>query len=144
MSCINTFTSEVAESIFKFVKENRKFPNKDLSESVWGFGYTKDTPRQIFSVTKMYLSCQHVATGQNIYFGFTVSPGKYPLQFRVKYWTQRGDEQVGVEFTDTEEVASVQDVPAVIRNAAMKTYEQALSLHLERIAEQREHREGAR
>lgn len=144
MSYINTFTNEVAESIFKFVKENRKFPNKDLPESVWGFGYTKDSPRRIFSVTKMYLSCQHVTTGKNIYFGFTVTPGKYPLQFRVKYWTQAGDEQVGVEFIDTEEVARVEDVPAVIRNAARKTYEQARALHLERQGEARERREGAR
>ena len=144
MSYINTFTHEVAESIFQFTKENRKFPNKDLSESVWGFGFTKDSPRRIFSVTKMYLSCQHRATGKNIYFGFTATPGKYPLQFRVKYWTQTGDERVGVEFTETEEVARVQDVPAVIRNAARKTYEQALALHLERQGEAREHREGAR
>jgi hypothetical protein len=144
MAYINTFPREVAESIFNFTKENRKFPNKDLSESVWGFGYTKDSPRQIFSVTKMYLSCQHVTTGKNIYFGFTVSPGKYPLQFRVKYWTQSGDERVGVEFIDTEEVARVEDVPAVLRNAARKTYEQALALHLERQGEARERREGAR
>ena len=144
MSYINTFTHEVAESIFKFTKENRKFPNKDLPESVWGFGFTKDSPRRIFSVTKMYLSCQHRATGKNIYFGFTVTPGKYPLQFRVKHWTQTGDERVGVEFTETEEVARVQDVPAVIRNAARKTYEQAQALYLERQGEARERRDGAR
>ncbi len=144
MAYINTFPREVAESIFNFTKENRKFPNKDLSESVWGFGYTKDSPRQIFSVTKMYLSGQHATTGRNLYFGFTGSPGKYPLQFRVKYWTQSGDERVGVEFIDTEEVARVEDVPAVLRNAARKTYEQALALHLERQGEARERREGAR
>ena len=138
MSKLATFAPEVARAMFDFTKANPRNAKAELAESVWGFGFTKDSPRKILSLSKMFLSCQHVTTGQNVYFGFTIVPGDEPLQFTVKHWTQVGDEKVTQVSKETEHVARIQDVPAVIRNAAKKAHEQAMTLHLERIAEQRE------
>ena len=138
MSKLATFTPDVARVIFDFTKANPRNAKAELAESVWGFGFTKDSPRKIFSLSKMFLSCQHVTTGQNVYFGFTIEPGDYPLQFIVKHWTQVGDEKVTQDFQETEHIARIQDVPAVIRNAAHKANEQAMALHLEQQANKRE------
>ena len=139
MSKLATFTPDVAKAIFDFTKANPRNAKAELAESVWGFGFTKDSPRKIFSLSKMFLSCQHVTTGQNVYFGFTIEPGDEPLQFIVKHWTQVSCEKVKQVSKEVEHIARIQDVPAVIRNAARKAHEQAMALRLERIAEQREH-----
>lgn len=139
MSKLATFTTDVAKAMFDFTRQNPRNAKAELAESVWDFGFTKDSPRQIFSLSKMFLSCQHVTSGQNVYFGFTIEPGDEPLQFIVKHWTQVGDEKVTQDFKEVEHVARIQDVPAVIREASLKAHEQAMALHLERIAEQREH-----
>ena len=125
------FTPEAAKAIFDFTRQNPRDPKARLPESVWALDFSKDTPRKIFSLSKIFLSCQHVTTGQNVYFGFTVEPGDYPLQFTVKHWTQVGDEKVTRLGTITEQVARVEDVPAIVRNAANKAKELANALRLE-------------
>jgi hypothetical protein len=125
------FTQQVAKAIFDFTKANPRNAKAELAESVWGFGFTKDSPRKIFSLSKMFLSCQHVTTGQNVYFGFTIEPGDEPLQFIVKHWTQTGDETVTRLGTTTEQVAKVEDVPAIVHNAVNKAKELANALRLE-------------
>ena len=125
------FTPEAAKAIFDYTKANPRNAKAELAESVWGFDFSKDTPRKIFSLSKMFLSCQHVTTGQNVYFGFTVEPGDEPLQFIVKHWTQVGDEKVTRLGTATEQVARAEDVPAVVQNAANKAKELANALRLE-------------
>lgn len=75
---MNTFTPDVAKAIFDYTRQNPRNAKAELAESVWGFGFTKDTPRKMFSLSKMFLSCQHVTTGQNVYFGFTIEPGDEP------------------------------------------------------------------
>ena len=139
MHKLATFTPDVAKAMFDFTRQNPRNAKAELAESVWDFGFTKDSPRQIFSLSKMFLSCQHVTTGQNVYCGFTIEPGDEPLKFIVKQWTRVGDEKVTQGFKEVEHIARIQDVPAVIRNAARKAHEQAMAMHLERIAEQREH-----
>lgn len=94
MSKLATFTPDVAKAMFDYTRKNPRNAKAELAESVWGFGFTKDSPRKILSLSKMFLSCQHVTTGQNVYFGFTIVPGDEPLQFIVKHWTQVGDERV--------------------------------------------------
>lgn len=54
-------------------------------------------------------------------------------------WAPVGDEKVTHDFKEVEHIARIQDVPAVIREASRKAHEQAMALHMERIAEQREH-----
>jgi hypothetical protein len=125
------FTQQVAKAIFDFTKANPRNAKAELAESVWGFGFTKDSPRKIFSLSKMFLSCQHVTTGQNVYFGFTIEPGDELLQFIVKHWTQVGDETVTRLGTTTEQVAKVEDVPAIVHNAVNKAKELANALRLE-------------
>jgi hypothetical protein len=61
------------------------------------------------------------------------------LQFIVKHWTQVGDEKVTQNFKEVEHINRIQDVHVVISEASRKAHEQAMALHLERIAEQREH-----
>lgn len=125
------FTQQVAKAMFDYTRQNPRNAKAELAESVWGFGFTKDSPRKIFSLSKMFLSCQHVTTGQNVYFGFTIEPGGEPLQFTVKHWTQTGDETVTRLGTTTEQVAKVEDVPAIVQNAANKAKELAKALRLE-------------
>ena len=125
------FTQQVAKAIFDFTRQNPRDPKANLPESVWVLDFSKDTPRKIFSLSKMFLSCTHVTTGQNVYFGFTVEPGDEPLQFIVKHWTQTGDETVTRLGTTTEQVAKVEDVPAIVHNAVNKAKELANALRLE-------------
>lgn len=125
------FTQQVAKAIFDYTRQNPRDPKAKLPESVWAFDFSKDTPRKIFSLSKMFLSCQHVTTGQNVYFGFTLEPGDEPLQFIVKHWTQVGDETVTQLGTTKEQVARVEDVPAIVHNAANKAKELANALRLE-------------
>lgn len=131
MSKLATFTPDVAKAMFDYTRKNPRNAKAELAESVWGFGFTKDSPRKIFSLSKMFLSCQHVTTGQNVYFGFTIEPGDEPLQFIVKHWTQVGDETVTQLGTTKEQVARVDDVPAIVHNAANKAKELANALRLE-------------
>lgn len=125
------FTPKVAKAIFDFTHQNPRDPKAKLPESVWALDFSKDTPRKIFSLSKMFLSSQHVTTGQNVYFGFTLEPGDEPLQFTVKHWTQVGDETVTQLGTTKEQVARVDDVPAIVHNAANKAKELANALRLE-------------
>ncbi len=125
------FTQKVAKAIFDFIRQNPRNPKAKLQESVWCLDFSKDTPRKIFSLSKMFLSCTHVTTGQNVYYGFTIEPGGEPLQFTVKHWTQVGDETVTQLGTTTEQVAKVEDVPAIVNNAANKAKELANALRLE-------------
>lgn len=49
MSKLATFTPDVARAIFDFTKANPRNAKAELAESVWGFGFTKDSPRKFFS-----------------------------------------------------------------------------------------------
>ena len=109
MSKLATFTPDVAKAMFDYTRKNPRNAKAELAESVWDFGFTKDSPRKIFSLSKMFLSCQHVTTGQNVYFGFTIVPGDEPLQFIVKHWTQVGDEKVTQDFKEVEHIARIQE-----------------------------------
>jgi hypothetical protein len=47
-----TFTPEVFEKIQEYVKAHPRNPNATTPESVWGYGYTKDTPRRFFRIVQ--------------------------------------------------------------------------------------------
>lgn len=134
MSVCKTFSPEVAKAIFDYTKEHPRDPNAELAESVWGFGFTKDSPRKIFSLTKMFLACPHIVTGKNIYYGFTIYPGKRPgdgpLDFRVKIWQQTADEKVKNIGESEWSLANIEGIPNMIANAVHNAKEPAKALHL--------------
>lgn len=127
MSKLATFAPDVEKAIRDYVSKNPRNPGTEPAESVWGFGFTRDTPRKIFSLDKMFF------VRKGVYSAFTIRPGDEPLKFIVKHWTQTGEEKMTQVSKEAVQVASIQDVPAVIREAARKSREQAMALRMERI-----------
>lgn len=116
-----TFTEPVARKIFDYTKEN---PRKSR-ESVWGFGFTKNPPRQIFSLSKLFTAVPGVS------YGFTMKPTEQPLRFIISFFEQRGEEGKRNLGDEEHHVAKIDDVPTVIANAAHKTMELAKAIRLE-------------
>lgn len=115
-----TFTDYVAREICNYTKTR---PRK-LRESVWGLGFTKTAPRQIFSLSKMFLAVPGVS------YGFTMKPTEEPLRFIVSFFERRGDEDMRNLGDEVHHVAKIDDVPKVVENAARKARELADALHL--------------
>ena len=116
-----TFTESVAKAIFDYTKTN---PRKSR-ESVWGFGFTKNPPRQIFSLSKLFTAVPGVS------YGFTMKPTEQPLRFTISFFEQRGEEGKRNLGDEVHHVAKIDDVPTVITNAAHKTRELANAIRLE-------------
>ena len=116
-----TFTDDTAREIFKYTKAN---PRKSR-ESVWSFGFTKEPPRHIFSLSKMFIAVPGVS------YGFTMKPTEEPLRFIVSFFERRGDEDMRNLGDEVHHVAKIDDVPTVIANAAHKTRELANAIRLE-------------
>lgn len=124
MPKLATFSPDAEKAIRDYVSKNPRNPGAEPVESVWSFGFTKDFPRKIFSLSKMFLA------HKGMYSVFTIKPGDEPLKFIVKHWTQTGEEKMTQVSKEAVQVASVQDVPAVISEAARKSREQAMTLCL--------------
>ena len=125
---MNTFTDQVEQAILEFARQYPRDPNASPTESDWSFGYTKDTTKKLFSVSKLFLAVPGVS------YGFTVYATPEPLAFRVKIFELRSGGTPGKPVTlgDTvEQVALSQDVPKVIRNAENKARELANAITLE-------------
>lgn len=117
-----TFTPDVARKIFDYTKAN---PRKSR-ESVWGFGFTKETPRQIFSLSKLFTAVPGVS------YGFTMKPTETgPLQFKISFFEQRGEEGMRILGDEVQHIALLDDVPKVINNAAKQAKSLADALRLE-------------
>ena len=116
-----TFTQDVARKIFDYTKAN---PRKSR-ESVWGFGFTKNPPRQIFSLSKMFIAVPGVS------YGFTMKPTEQPLRFIVSFFEQRGEEGLRNLGGEVHHIALLDDVPNVISNAAKQAKTLADALRME-------------
>lgn len=116
-----TFAQDVARKIFDFTKAN---PRKSR-ESVWGFGFTKNPPRQVFSLSKMFIAVPGVS------YGFTMKPTEQPLRFIVSFFEQRGEEGLRNLGGEVHHVAMIDDVPKVISNAANQAKTLADALRME-------------
>ncbi len=116
-----TFTQDVARKIFDYTKAN---PRKSR-ESVWGFGFTKNPPRQIFSLSKMFIAVPGVS------YGFTMKPTEEPLRFIVSFFEQRGEEGMRNLGDEVHHVSLIDDVPKVISNAANQAKNLADALRME-------------
>ena len=125
---MDTFTDQVEQAILEFARQYPMDPDASPAESAWSFGYIKDTPRKLFSVSKLFLAVPGVS------YGFTVYATPEPLAFRVKTFELRSDRdsRKPVTLGDTmEQVALLPDVPKVIRNAENKARELANAVKLE-------------
>lgn len=125
---MNTFTDRVEQAIRDFTLQNPRDPDASPTESAWSFGYIKDTPKRLFSISKLFLAVPGVS------YGFTVYATPEPLAFRVKIFERRsgGDQRKPVTLGDTmEQVALLPDVIKVIGNAENKARELANAVKLE-------------
>lgn len=116
-----TFTQDVARKIFDYTKANKRKER----ESVWGFGFTKNPPRQIFSLSKMFSAVPGVS------YGFTMKPTEEPLRFIVSFFEQRGEEGLRNLGDEVHHISLIDDVPKVISNAANKAKSLADALRME-------------
>lgn len=116
-----TFTPDVARKIFDYTKAN---PRKSR-ESVWGFGFTKETPRQIFSLSKLFTAVPGVS------YGFTLKPTEQPLRFTISFFERRGEDGIRNLGDEVQHIALLDDVPKVISNAAKQAKSLADALRLE-------------
>ena len=116
-----TFAQDVARKIFDYTKAN---PRKSR-ESVWGFGFTKNPPRQIFSLSKLFTAVPGVS------YGFTMKPTEQPLRFTISFFEHRGEEGKRNLGDEVHHVAKINDVQTVLKNAANKTMELANAIRLE-------------
>lgn len=124
---MDTFTDQVEQAILDFARQNPMDPKANPAESVWGFGFTRDNPKRLFSVSKLFLAVPGVS------YGFKVSATPEPLAFRVKiFQLNDGGSRKPVTLGDTmEHVTLLPDVPKVIRNAENKARELANAIRLE-------------
>ena len=125
---MNTFTDRVEQAIRDFTRQNPRDPDASPTESAWSFGYIKDTPKRLFSISKLFLAVPGVS------YGFTVYATPEPLAFRVKIFELRSGGTPGIPVTlgDTmEQVALLPDVIKVIGNAENKARELANAVKLE-------------
>ena len=125
---MNAFTDRVEQEILDFARQYPRDQDASPTESAWSFGYIKDTPKRLFSISKLFLAVPGVS------YGFTVYATPEPLAFRVKIFELRSGGTPGIPVTlgDTmEQVALLQDVPKVIRNAENKARELANAVKLE-------------
>lgn len=125
---MDTFADQVEQEIRNFARQNPMDPKANPAESVWGFGFTRDNPKRLFSVSKLFLAVPGVS------YGFRVYATPEPLAFRVKIFQLKSDggSRKPVTLGDTmEQVALLPDVPKVIRNAENKTRELANAIRLE-------------
>lgn len=125
---MNTFTDRVEQAIRDFTLQNPRDPDASPTESAWSFGYITDTPKRLFSISKLFLAVPGVS------YGFTVYATPEPLAFRVKIFELRsgGDPRKPVTLGDTmEQVALLPDVIKVIGNAENKARELANAVKLE-------------
>lgn len=125
---MNTFTDQVEQAIRDFTRQNPMDPKANPAESVWGFGFTRDNPKRLFSVSKLFLAVPGVS------YGFRVYATPEPLAFRVKIFELKSDRdsRKPVTLGDTmEQVALLPDVIKVIRNAENKARELANAVKLE-------------
>ncbi len=116
-----TFTQDVARKIFDYTKANQR----KSRESVWGFGFTKNPPRQVFSLSKMFTAVPGVS------YGFTMKPTEQPLRFTISFFEQRGEEGLRNLGDEVHHVALIDDVPKVISNAANQAKTLADALRME-------------
>lgn len=116
-----TFTESVARKIFDYTKAN---PRKSR-ESVWGFGFTREPPRQIFSLSKLFTAVPGVS------YGFTMKPTEQPLRFTISFFEHRGEEGKRNLGDEVHHVALLDDVPTVISNAAKQAKTLADALRME-------------
>lgn len=116
-----TFAQDVARKIFDYTKANPRTSR----ESVWGFGFTKNPPRQILSLSKMFTAVQGVS------YGFTMKPTEQPLRFIVSFFERRGEEGIRNLGDEVHHIALLDDVPKVISNAAKKAKSLADALRME-------------
>lgn len=116
-----TFTQVVAKKIFDYTKANKRKER----ESVWGFGFTKNPPRQIFSLSKMFSAVPGVS------YGFTLKPTEEPLRFIVSFFEQRGEEGLRNLGDEVHHISLIDDVPKVISNAANQAKNLADALRME-------------
>lgn len=107
---MNTFTQEVATHIFDYTRKHPRNHGSLPAESVWGFGFTKDSPRKIFSLSKIFLACPNVS------YGFKMEPGDCPLQFHISFFQLKTGKTLALgEHVD--HIAHIDDLPKVIDNA---------------------------
>ena len=116
-----TFTQAVAKKIFDYTKANKRKER----ESVWGFGFTKNPPRQVFSLSKMFIAVPGVS------YGFTMKPTEEPLRFIVSFFEQRGEEGLRNLGDEVHHISLIDDVPKVISNAANRAKNLADALRME-------------
>ena len=116
-----TFTQAVAKKIFDYTKANKRKER----ESVWGFGFTKNPPRQVFSLSKMFIAVPGVS------YGFTMKPTEEPLRFIVSFFEQRGEEGMRNLGDEVHHISLIDDVPKVISNAANRAKNLADALRME-------------
>ena len=121
MTKLATFTPDVAKRIFEYTKAN----TRKERESVWGFGFTKDYPRQIFSLSKLFTAVR------GVYYGFTMKPTEEPLRFIVSFFEQRGEEGTRNLGDEVKHISLIDDVPKVISNAANQAKTLADALRME-------------
>lgn len=125
---MDTFTDQVEQVILDFARQYPRDPDDSPTESAWSFGFTRDTPKRLFSVSKLFLAVPGVS------YGFTVYATPEPLAFRVKIFELKsdGESRKTVTLGDTmEQVAMLPDVTKVIRNAENKAMELANAVKLE-------------
>lgn len=125
MSATATFTPEVFEKIQEYVKAHPRNPNTSTPESVWCYGYTKDTPRRFFGLSRMFCAIK------GVYYGLNIRATNEPLKFTVSIFEQIKDETVHHLGKTTEHVAILDDVPKVIANAEKQARDLAIALALE-------------
>lgn len=117
-----TFTPDVARKIFEYAKTHKRKER----ESVWGFGFTKETPRQIFSLSKLFTAVPDVS------YGFTMKPTETePLRFKISFFEQRGEDGMRRLGDEVQHITLLDDVPKVINNAAKQAKSLADALRLE-------------
>lgn len=125
---MNAFTDRVEQEILDFARQYPRDQDASPTESAWSFGYIKDTPKRLFSISKLFLAVPGVS------YGFTVYATPEPLAFRVKIFELRSGGTPGIPVTlgDTmEQVALLPDVIKVIGNAENKARELANAVKLE-------------
>ena len=116
-----TFAQDVARKIFDYTKANKRKER----ESVWGFGFTKEPPRQIFSLSKLFTAVPGVS------YGFTMKPTEQPLRFTISFFEHRGEEGKRNLGDEVQHITLLDDVPKVISNAAKQAKSLADALRLE-------------
>lgn len=116
-----TFAQDVARKIFDYTKANPRTSR----ESVWGFGFTKNPPRQILSLSKMFTAVPGVS------YGFTMKPTEQPLRFIVSFFERRGEEGIRNLGDEVHHIALLDDLPNVISNAAKKAKSLSDALRME-------------